>query len=293
MGPIGIELTNVCNFNCHHCYVDKGKSTVATLSFKQYTKILDFFISTDSINLFLTGGEPFMLNRFDEFYSYAIDKGFLTTIFTNGFILTDKIKLALTQKKPFAMEVSIYGMTDEIYSYITRVGTNCDVIFNNVNWFLKQGIDVELKYVAMKHNLHQLDKFIEYVKKNSIKHSINPALFPLLNEKHLETNFRLSSSELDVIIKKYPQKIKVDALQSQIRCDAGDLLYITSSGNLKGCPVLTREYSINWDVMTTYALEEIVDDIKLNINNKSYKYCPAWEELENKTKISSILKVKL
>lgn len=289
MGPIGIELTNLCNFNCYHCYVHKNKLSEKTLELEQYKKILDFLATSDFISLFLTGGEPFNICQFDEYYNYAIEKGFLTTIFTNGFILTEKIKKVLKQRRPYSLEISVYGMSDESYLMITGVNNVHNVIFKNIEWMIKEGINIELKYVLMKHNFHELEAFTEYACKNEINYFINPALFPLYNGKEIQTHFRLLPSDLKKVSKRYPEKVNINTLHHEFKCDAGELLYINSMTRVKGCPVLTEEYFVDWDVISIDELERIINNIKLDVGGKPYNYCPAWEEIEDAQKISSVL----
>ena len=71
--------------------------------------------------LLFTGGEIFARADFLEIYTYAKEKGFLITLFTNGMMLTTRIADFLAEYRPFAIEITLYGATKETYEALTQI----------------------------------------------------------------------------------------------------------------------------------------------------------------------------
>ena len=55
---------------------------------EEYKRLLDELHDMGTFWLLFSGGEPFARKDFLDIYTYAKNKGFLITIFTNGTVLT-------------------------------------------------------------------------------------------------------------------------------------------------------------------------------------------------------------
>ena len=68
-----LELTNRCNFNCVHCYINQpANDQVAKqreLTTDQVKKIIDDMAEVGVLFLTLTGGEPLLRPDFAEIYT--------------------------------------------------------------------------------------------------------------------------------------------------------------------------------------------------------------------------------
>jgi MoaA/NifB/PqqE/SkfB family radical SAM enzyme len=82
------ELTERCNLNCVHCYVNQPASSrvarARELTTDQVKRILDQAADAGCLFLTLTGGEPLLRPDFIEIYLHARKRGILASIFTNG-----------------------------------------------------------------------------------------------------------------------------------------------------------------------------------------------------------------
>jgi len=103
---INWHLTEACNYKCNYCFAKWGKSNELHRSFEAIEKLInnlsDFFIKKDSplkvklkyddVRINFAGGEPMMLGRTLSFVlKLAKQKGFKTSIITNGHYLLNKI----------------------------------------------------------------------------------------------------------------------------------------------------------------------------------------------------------
>jgi MoaA/NifB/PqqE/SkfB family radical SAM enzyme len=100
-----LELTLRCNLNCAHCYgrlpLDDKQSQREELNFSEDCALLDDAAQAGCLWLLITGGEPLVRPDFIEIYTYAKKKGFLTTLFTNGTLITEKLANHLQEYSPY------------------------------------------------------------------------------------------------------------------------------------------------------------------------------------------------
>ena len=96
-----IELTFRCNLRCVHCYcnlpMNDPEAIEMELGVDELYQILDQIAEAGCLWLLITGGEPLLRNDFLDIYIYAKKKGFITTLFTNGTLLSPELADALVE----------------------------------------------------------------------------------------------------------------------------------------------------------------------------------------------------
>ena len=105
-----IEITFRCNLRCAHCYCSY-ESKKEEMSYKEICHIFDEIADAGCLWLVITGGELFLRDDFLDIYTYAKKKGLIITLFTNGTLITPYIADYLKEYSPFAIEISLYGVT--------------------------------------------------------------------------------------------------------------------------------------------------------------------------------------
>ena len=114
---VSIEVTRRCPLECLHCYnnlpMDDMDARKRELSKEEHFRVLDQLVEMGCFWILYTGGEIFARKDFLEIYTYAKQKGFLVTLFTNGTIMTQEIADYLAEWPPFAIEITLYGRTRE------------------------------------------------------------------------------------------------------------------------------------------------------------------------------------
>lgn len=163
-----VELTRRCNQNCLHCYnrlplADRGARR-SELTVEEHCRILDQISEGGCLWLLYTGGEPFARGDFPDIYTYAVQKGLLITLFTNGTLITPQIADHLLQWRPFSIEITIYGYTRETHERITGITDSYDRCMQAIGLLVKRGLPLKLKTMALKPNLGELwdmKRFVE------------------------------------------------------------------------------------------------------------------------------------
>jgi radical SAM protein with 4Fe4S-binding SPASM domain len=155
-----LETTFRCNLRCAHCYVNEpvGRAEVREreLSLERAKRLIDEIVEAGCLFLLMTGGEVLVRPDFPELYLYALRKGLLVTIFTNGTLVTDAIAELLAEHPPEVVEVSLYGMTRETYERVTRVPGSYDKCLAGIRRLLERGVPTKLKTMALAWNQHEV-----------------------------------------------------------------------------------------------------------------------------------------
>lgn len=161
-----IEVTRRCPLTCSHCYNNlpmgdhAARSTELTL--EEHCRILDEIAEAGCLWLLFTGGEIFARKDFLDIYTYAKRKGFLITLFTNGTLLTPQIADYLSEWRPFAIEITLYGRTRETYERLTGIPGSFDKCIRGIELLMERGLPLSLKTVAVTVNRHEIWEMKRY-----------------------------------------------------------------------------------------------------------------------------------
>jgi radical SAM protein with 4Fe4S-binding SPASM domain len=163
-----IEVTQRCNNKCVHCYNNLPLKDRAArqkeLSCTEYCRILDQIVEAGCLWLLLSGGEIFARKDVLDIYTYARQKGLLVTLFTNGTLITPEIADYLVKWRPFSIEITLYGKTQQTYEKITGIPGSFDRYMQGIRLLQERGLPLKLKTMAITHNKHEIwdmKRFVE------------------------------------------------------------------------------------------------------------------------------------
>jgi radical SAM protein with 4Fe4S-binding SPASM domain len=160
-----VEVTRRCNLSCAHCYTNLPLDVQETgeLSSREHRRMIDELTDSGCLWLLFTGGEIFAREDFLEIYSHAKQRGLIITLFTNGTLITPTIADYLAEWRPFSIEVTIYGRTQETYERVTGVPGSYDHCLRGIQLLLERRLPLALKTLALKSNAHELWKMKSFV----------------------------------------------------------------------------------------------------------------------------------
>lgn len=91
---VNYHLIKPCNMRCNHCFSDFSELKKGQLSLEEAKKIIEEIAKIKSIRkLNFSGGEPTMFKGIDILIQLSKEKGFETSMITNGFILIENERL--------------------------------------------------------------------------------------------------------------------------------------------------------------------------------------------------------
>ncbi len=160
------ELTFACGLHCKHCYTDcynKPAYLKKELTTQEVKFILDKVYQAGVIWLCFTGGDPLARKDFLDIYAYAKDKGFIVTIFTNAYSMTEEIAAYLKKRLPFVIEITLNAAEKETYEKISQVKGSFKKVREGINCILKAKLPLKIKTQITQDNLKATDKIRQFI----------------------------------------------------------------------------------------------------------------------------------
>lgn len=194
-------LTNGCNLNCPHCYMNAGIKSKNELSLLDWEKVLKNFKESGGKGVTFTGGEPLMNKDFHDIVKYTNKIGLKIAILSNGLLWTDDLILEL-YKYIDEIQISIDGVDEESNSFF-RGKNHFYLARKNAIMFANLGVKTS---IATTFSLEDLksdvkDKYKKFV--NSIsKECDNKIVFRLSKKMLSGRNVNYTKKENDEYYKK-------------------------------------------------------------------------------------------
>jgi radical SAM protein with 4Fe4S-binding SPASM domain len=233
------EITHRCNLKCVHCYIPSSLRHEAPsqklLELAEIYSLLDDIASEGCIWLLITGGEPLLHPNFREIYYYAKRKGFITTLFTNGTLLTAEIADLLAANRPFLVEITLYGASPETYERITGNGCWFEKVLRGVDLLIERKIRVRLKTMVLSLNVHELEDMKRIAAERNLSFRWDGTIIARIDGDQHPCDLRLSAEDLVKLEMADPRRRAawvdrvreglVEAREALYKCQAGDTAF--------------------------------------------------------------------
>jgi len=198
---LDIELTERCNNNCIHCYInlpaDDFTARDRELSTSRIKDILKEAASLGCLTVRFTGGEPLLRDDFEELYLFARRLGLKVLLFTNATLITQQIAELFVRIPPLEnIEVSLYGMKRQSYEAVTRVLGSFDAARRGINLLLEKKVPFVVKNTLLPPNKEEIDKFEAWA--STIPGMDEPASYSMF----LDLRCRRDSEKKNTLIKR-------------------------------------------------------------------------------------------
>lgn len=250
LGRLDIELTERCNNNCIHCYINVPASdrhaTKKELSTDQVQEILTEASSLGCLTVRLTGGEPLLRDDFEELYLFARRLGHKVVIFTNATLITPQLAELFARIPPLEkIEVSVYGMKQSSYEAVTRTPGSYENAWRGVNLLMGKKIPFVVKGALLPPNKDEMEEFVTWA--SDLPWMDEPpsfaTFFDLRCRRDSEAKsrrikgLRLSPEAiLGVLTRRREEYVRVmREFSSQFMAPQGDTLFSCGGGVGSGC----------------------------------------------------------
>jgi radical SAM protein with 4Fe4S-binding SPASM domain len=212
--PMGgmFELTDRCNLNCVHCYINQSpgdRDAIAReLTTNQVKTILDQVADAGTLFLTFTGGEALLRKDFPEIYEHAIRRGLLVGIFSNGTLITPETADLLAELRPHWIEITLYGATRETYERVTRKSGAYDRCMDGLKLLKSHHLPVYLKSSILTLNRHELSQMRAFAENLNVPFRYDGLIWPRLDGKMDALNYQLSPQELVALEEEDPERLE-------------------------------------------------------------------------------------
>jgi len=166
------------------------------LDTKQIKLILDKVYNAGVIWLCFTGGDPLVRSDFPEVYTYAKNKGFLITIFSNGYSMTTKIADCLKESPPFAIEITLNSIIKKNYEKISCIKESFNKTMRGLNLILDRNLPLKIKTQVTNDNLEELPKIRAFVENLGFKFRPSAFLHARLDGDLYPASLRIKPEEV-------------------------------------------------------------------------------------------------
>ena len=145
-----IEITNICNLRCRHCYNESDSRCTTTMSIDDYKHVVDCLDQLGVKRVQIIGGEPFAEKKLlKEMLEYTIGKFEFIEIFTNG-TLIDGEWFDFLAKNNIRIALSVYSYRPEIHDYVTCYDGSWKKTNSTIQSLREHGISYRICNVLMK-----------------------------------------------------------------------------------------------------------------------------------------------
>ena len=299
------ELTRRCNLRCPYCYVGFARNTLSEneLSKEEIFSIFDQIADKGCLFLTFSGGEPFFRDDFRSIYLYALKKGFLITIFTNGTLIDRETADFLACYPPFHIDITILGAGKEVYEKVSGVEGSYRKCRQAIELLEERSLPYGLKSVINTINREEIWEIKKLAEGFGKQFRFDTLICSELNGAHEGTKYRLSPREIIQLDYQEPEKwrewmsfdcrlwgpVKTDRLY---KCGGGLCsFHISSSGQLGLCVLDTNfrydlgkgSFRDGWDRFIP-RVRKFVDKTRTKCSGCEIRaicsICPAWSTLE-------------
>ncbi len=161
---LDMELTERCNNNCIHCYINLPADDLTAkkkeLTTDEIKNILKKAVSLGCLTVRFTGGEPLLREDFGELYIFARRQGFKVVIFTNATLINKDLAELLSNIPPLEkIVITLYGMEKNSYEAVTRTAGSYEAAWRGINLLLEKKVPFVVKGALLPPNKDEIDKF--------------------------------------------------------------------------------------------------------------------------------------
>ena len=289
-----LQITERCNLKCKHCFVS-ATSQGNEMSIEDIkNKIVPRLVSSQTVKVTLTGGEPLVHPDVLEIISLLRHNNIAVGICTNAVNITEDLIILSKKLGNIHFNVSLDGFNAK--SHGTFRGNNSDLLFNkiikNISLLGKEkllnGILVTPNVYADLNEYKELAIFAKnigahYVLYNPLskfgrgQNSVSIGSSKDTLEKIKSITLNLCDDNFEIVYIRFPEKGKAIS-----ECPLGKVLYVFTNGDVAICPYmafasndLVSKYDYN-DFIVTNLLSE-----SCNLDMDLLKYKLPYEEKVN------------
>jgi len=168
------DSTNNCNLKCSHCYHNREGNSLHAQD-KKLMELDEVKLMIDDLKetaqrwsmiprIAISGGEPLMREDHLEILEYANKKKVISSLLSNGTLITPKKAKELYEKKVDTIQVSIDG-NKETHNKIRRRDFAYDKAIEGIKNASRKGIKVTVAMTLMQSNKEEFEDIIQ----NAIK----------------------------------------------------------------------------------------------------------------------------
>ena len=274
-----IDLTDVCNEKCVHCYLPKGRALFIDITI--VFKVLKEFRDIQGLTVYVSGGECMLHKDLAMILRYARSLDLNIVILSNLTLCDAKMVALLKEIKPQFVNVSLYSVTESIHDSITQIPGSCRKTKAAIDALQTAGVHVRIATPFLRENKGCVDELRAYAAKRRVHLIADNEIFGEIDHSCKNQRHALSLKEMEELISTHKDVFAKGCIESDLCkpdakvCDVGDTrLNLDAAGKYYPCDGFhgmiigdASEDSLG-DVWTGEALNKL-----RNLKNKDFGSC--------------------
>lgn len=242
-----IALTYDCQCLCVHCSTNELKrANTRELDLEELTALVDSAAASGVIKLGFTGGEPLLREGFTELVRRAADRGVSVSLDTNGWLLTREKALELKKAGIAVINISLDSAKSRVHDRLRRLPGSFEKAAQAVGHCAELNIPCVVSTYATNRSLGNgaLEETIKLARR--LGADAVRVMFPIHTGRLADRKKELLSLNgrklfFEELLPRhsfvYSESPLFDFISGRVECSMrkGLSVYITASGDLKGC----------------------------------------------------------
>lgn len=210
-----IEIANICNERCFHCYIPHELKT-KTIDSSLFYRIIEEGRALNIINVTLSGGEPLLHKDFIGFLRKIRELDLSVNVLSNLTLLNDEVLSEMIKNPLLCVQTSLYSMNPEVHDSVTKMKGSFEKTKAGILKLLELGIPVQISCPIMKQNKDSFDKVVKWGNDHGITVATEYVIFASYDHTNSNLVNRLSLNEVK------------EAFNSQLTKEYATYLYDTA-----------------------------------------------------------------
>lgn len=263
---IHMELTHKCNLECKHCFLKASPDKKTNVSLEEWKNVIDKIAYLNPEQFVFTGGEPLILDYFQELVLYSRKKLPNTsfTLSTNG-TLINKYDINLFKNYFDAIYISLDGYDRESSDKVRGKGV-FDKVINNIKLLKEKGFNnIDLSFTQGDYNLENRKKFSKICDELEVTCTIRTFSPKGRGKENLDL-FSAEKKEVPVSILQLVEKSSKAFMEGEevskscLGCNAGEgQIIIDDKANAYPCASLRSEDFIITNMLDKDCISKIME----------------------------------
>lgn len=260
-----IELSQNCNFKCGHCYnfdrttPQRNEENRTSLSYENWVKVIDEIMKEGAFYICFTGGEILMYPRLWELVDEVTKRNGIVKLKSNGALFTEDNVSRILSHKVSAVEISLYGMSEDSYSrFIGKTGM-FEKTINGIRRLCATGISVTLNIILNRINVSEIDEMVAFAESLNVPYNFSDEITRRYDDTDSSLDFNLTDEQYETLLNGKQGtsfKIKHDLKNHSFQCScARNVCGIGFNGDVYPCigapmkvaSILEKPFSEIWN----------------------------------------------
>lgn len=161
------DITNRCNMNCKHCLNRSNDTNIHSyndeLTEEEIDNVIEQIIEIKPFAICICGGEPTLSPHLFNIIKRISSTGIDVNMVSNGYIIDSEFAKKLKKSGLKFIQISVDGINAQTHDSFRQTPQAFDRAINAIKNLLDNGLLVATSFCPNKSNIHQFDKYVDFI----------------------------------------------------------------------------------------------------------------------------------